>query len=119
MLHEEKGHASSSTDSARRPRSAHALFCDSKPRVSQISCWRFLRKCGDSILSLTHERFGAALGHKPRLHAGDQRLALHSPFHLFPAVLLFWIYSQAERHGRVGEVSVTARRIGLLPCTSQ
>ena len=28
MLHEEKGHASSSTDSARRPRSAHALFCE-------------------------------------------------------------------------------------------
>jgi hypothetical protein len=53
MFHEEKGHASSSADSARRLRSAHALFCDSKPRVSQISCRRFLCECRDSILSLS------------------------------------------------------------------
>src|SRR6476646_4972586 len=56
MLYEEKGHASSSADGARRPRSAHAVFCDTKPRVSQISCRRFLRECGDSILSLSCEQ---------------------------------------------------------------
>src|SRR5271157_1875704 len=92
ILHEEKGHACSSAHSARRPGSANAVFRVSKPRVSQISSRRFLRERGDSILSLSRERFGAALGHKPCLYAGDQRLALHSPLHLFPAVLLFRIY---------------------------
>ena len=60
-----------------RPHHLHAIFCDSMPRVSQISGRRVFVNAGVQFISILR-RFGTAFGHKPRLYAGDQRLALES-----------------------------------------
>ena len=54
----------------------HAIFFVSIPRVSQNFWQAYFLLVRGYNLSLSCERFGTAFGHKSRLYAGDQRLAL-------------------------------------------
>jgi hypothetical protein len=87
-------------NSSSRPGWTDNLFRLSKRRVSKVPGRRVLCKRGNSVLFISRECVGAAVGHKTCSDARAQRRALDTAFRFLCDYLLLRFYPKAQNSGR-------------------